>query len=114
MRLAGDGDDARPPLPLPRIVEDVDGVRRLHDSTMNAREATLKIRKAPTHATLAQTPVLRPVGAVERADSGRRVRGRLLQSPWRRWPKHAAGQKAVLADVGVLIERALVFAVCPL
>src|SRR5207245_11254977 len=87
-------DHAGPALALARVIEYVDRPGRLHDSTMDAGEAAIKLRQIATHAALTQTAILWTVGAIDGADTGRWVLGTRLRSPRRRRPVGPAGAGA--------------------
>src|SRR5437667_10207542 len=91
-------DHAGPALALARVIENVDRPGRLHDSTMDAVEAAIKLRQIATHAALTQTAILWTVGEIDGADTGRWVLGSRLRSPRRRRPVVSA----VAGDVNLV------------
>src|SRR5436190_15717752 len=100
------GNDALPPLPLARVVEDRHDTGRLDDLKVETSDPA-KIRQAGGHAALGQSPVLRVVGAVE---GGHWIdRGRLLPA-WGGRSVLPTGALAlvILAGVGRLQERELI------
>src|SRR3989442_15998130 len=77
MRPVGHGDNALPPLPLTRIVENRNGPGRLHNLQEKTSGAA-KIGQDGRHTTLAQASVLWTVGA---RSEERRV-GKECRSRW--------------------------------
>src|SRR5439155_20911914 len=92
-------DHAGPALALARVIENVDRRGRLHDSTMDAGEAAIKLGQIATHAALTQTALLWTLGAIDGADTGRWAVVRRLRSPRRRRPVGSA-----LAAAGDLLR----------
>src|SRR5262245_41670673 len=94
-----DRNDAGKALALAHVIDNVDSPRGLHDSDVNAGEATTKLRQKTTHAPFPQAPILRTVGAI---DGIRQVVWRRLVTHWRRRSiRHAiATGQLVLANHG--------------
>ena len=113
-RSVGHRDDPLPTLPLPGVVEDRHGLRRLHDLQEVPGRAP-EVGQPGRHAPLAEAAILRAVGPVERParrGARRRIERRRLVPARRRRAVLAAraGRQVVAADRGGLQQRELVLA----